>query len=514
MTYVSRRSFLGTSSLSVLAAGSMLPFAIGADKPKANETLGIAIVGAGGRAHVHGDAFAKDKRVKVLYFCDPDINRANSACQSFAKKHGYTPKALQDFRPVLEDKNVDAVSCASSNHWHALCTVWAMQAGKHCYMEKPITHNFFENKAVAAAVKKYGLVYQAGTQCRSTENVNAAVKFIREGKIGEVKFVRSLTYRRRNAIGAIGEYPVPQGVDYDFWLGPAEVKPLTRKNFHYDWHWQRAYGNGDAGNMGAHQLDVARWFLGVEQYPQTVSTYGGRIGYDIETKNPDYRDAGDVANTLVSVFDYGDKCLVSEIRALATPPFAVPVESKLTTDMGVVAYGTEGYVVLAPNVRHNDFEHSAAYDLKGNLLKDFKDAVSKQYDDVYLTGRHTANFVDAILADKPESANADVRTGTLSAVLTHLANLSYYFGESHKISAEELKRKVSSVKSLDDNEATLARTLEHIQAAGVDLKKTPLSWGEPLKIDVEKETILGKNITDDFITRHYRKGFAVPAENL
>jgi len=509
---ITRRNFIWNSLAVASAAGVFsVPQYISAQGTSPNEVLGVAIVGAGGRARVVGDAFAKDNRVKILYFTDPDISRAKSACESFGKKHGYTPAALQDFRPALEDKNVNAVACTSSNHWHALCTVWAMQAGKHCYIEKPITHNFFENKAIEAAAKKYGLVFQAGTQCRSTENVNAAVEFIRKGGIGEVKLSRAVTYRRRTAIGPLGDYPVPQSVDYDFWLGPAQTKPLTRKNFHYDWHWQREYGNGDAGNMGAHQLDVARWFIGADRYPQAVTTYGGRIGYDVETKNADYRDAGDVANTLVSIFDYGDKCLVSEVRALETPVFAVTADKKITTNMGAVAYGTEGYVVLAPNVRHNDFEHCTAFNLKGEVIMDSRDAVSRQYDDVYITGRHTKNFVNAILANKPETASANIRVGTLSSLLTHLANLSFYLGESHKISAEDLKRKISSVKSLDDNESTLARLLEHIQTFGVDLKKTPLSWGEQLKLDVEKETIAGKSITDEFITRPYRKPFVVPA---
>lgn len=525
MKNISRRRFIEDSLGTAFSAGVALTLANGErtqsvvaqNQVEANDQLGVAIIGAGGRGGVHCDSFGRDKRTKILYICDPDINRAKTLSSRIEKRFGYSPETVSDFRKVLDKKSVDIVTCASTNHWHALTAIWALQAGKHCYIEKPLTHNLFEGKSIVAAAKKYGLVFQTGTQCRSAANVREAVDFIRNGGIGEVKLARVLAYRQRKAIGSYGVYPVPNGVDYDFWCGTSPVKPITRKNFHYDWHWQRDYGNGDIGNQGVHQIDTARQFINVDCFPQSVITYGGRLGYDIEMKDEKYRDAGDTANTQVSIYDYGNKNLIVEVRGLETSPYTIPVGEKSGTLIGAIAYGTNGYIVQGRFLNMNEnfwhsFSQTFAFDLKGNLVKEFKNKDPKgnaitEHDPI---DGHVANFIDAILANNPKKVTADARCGALSAAVCHLGNISYYLGENNKISNNNLKQELQSVKSLDDNETTLARTLEHLNANGVDLNKTPLSLGTMLKIDVDKEIFIDNNEANAMMTRDYRTPFVVP----
>ena len=267
----------------------------------ANDKVGVAVIGVGGHGKGHCNILKGNPRCTILYVVDPHAKQISDKIidEIAESQNGIKPQRVADMRKVLEDKSLDAVSCATTNHWHALTAIWALQAEKHAYIEKPLCHNIHEGLAIIAAAKKYKRVVQTGTQCRSASNCIELVKFVREGGIGEVTFARGLCYKRRAAIGALGDYPIPADVDYDLWSGPAPIRPITRPRFDYDWHWQRLYGNGDFGNQGPHQTDVARWLLGVEQYPQAILSYGGRLGYDIEKKNPEYVDAGDTGNTIV-----------------------------------------------------------------------------------------------------------------------------------------------------------------------------------------------------------------------
>ena len=218
-----------------------------------------------------------------------------------------------------------------------------MQAGKDVYLEKPVSHNVFEGRVIVDTARKEGKICQTGTQCRSNPGMQQAMEFVHSGGIGEVKVARGLCYKGRGSIGARGEYSVPGSVDYSLWLGPAQMQPVTRKRFHYDWHWQWPYGNGDLGNQGIHQMDLARWGLGVNRLSDAVSSYGGRFGYE---------DAGDTANTQVVVHTYGDKSLVFEVRGLSTSPHR-------GAKVGVIFEGADGYVVMT------SYHSGAAFDLNG-----------------------------------------------------------------------------------------------------------------------------------------------------
>lgn len=497
MGKLSRREFLSDSAIAAammaaLGTASTRNQVRAAGRPLGpNETLGVMVVGCGGRGTgSHIPQFLKDKRTQIIYVCDPDKARAEKAADTVAEESGKRPKAICDMREALDDKSLDIVSCASANHWHALCGVWAMQAGKDAYLEKPICHNVHEGQALVAAMKKYGRCCQVGSQCRSNPAVQNAFKYVADGKLGEVKLTRGLCYKRRPAIGALGAYPVPEGVDYNLWSGPAPiVDPVTRPTFHYDWHWQRLYGNGDLGNQGPHQTDIARTLLGVTEFPSSVISYGGRLGYQAEKNDDNYVDAGNTANTEVSIYNYRDgKTLVFETRGLETDPL-------LDVKVGVIAYGSEGYLI------QQNYGLTIVFDNDGKEVLRFEGG----NDDF-----HFNNFVDCVIAGTPEKLNADAQAGHLSAGLSHLGNISYYLGEKNLVSAEEAGKILAGVKSNDDNAETLKRTIAHLEKNGVDLKKYPISMGEMLEFDPETEKFVENDAANAMLTREYRGEFVVP----
>lgn len=497
MSKITRRRFV-QSSLAASAAVTVAPRF--GQAQSANEKFGVAVVGAGGRGGSHIAAWLGDPRTEILYIVDVDEDAGAKRCAAVEKQQGKRPKFVRDMRKAFDDKSVDLISTATPNHWHALCGVWAMQAGKDAYVEKPVCHNIAEGSALIAAARKYNKICQVGTQCRSTKACRDAVAFIAEGGIGEVNFSRALCYKRRKSIGALGDYPVPSSVDFNFWSGPAPYTDprVTRSRFHYDWHWQRLYGNGDSGNQGPHQTDIARWGLGVDTHPNSVITYGGRLGYQAERNDPNYVDAGDTANTEVSIFDYGKKCIVFETRGLDVSNSADEELNKLFgsksgNKIGVVFYGSEGYVV------QRTYSNCVALDKDFNVIKQFKG-----------DGNHFGNFLDACVSRKAEDLNADVREGHLSAAISHLGNISYYIGEHNTVSIDEVRQAVKGIKSLDDNGLTLDRTVQHLKDNKVDLNKYPISLGPHLKFDPEREVFPDSDEATTMVSREYREGFVCP----
>jgi predicted dehydrogenase len=468
-----------------------------------NEKLLCAVVGCRGRGGSHISAFSGRKDCEVAYIIDIDEKVGQQRCNSVEKRTGRRPRFARDMREVFDDKSLDIVSTATPNHWHALCGVWAMQAGKDVYIEKPISHDIPEGAALVAAAKKYKKICQVGTQCRSNPAIRNAMKFIEEGGIGEVNFSRGLCYKRRGSIGPLGDYTIPEEVDFNLWSGPAPytTPKLTRQRFHYDWHWQRLYGNGDSGNQGPHQTDIARWGLGINRHPNSVIAYGGRLGYQAERKDPNYVDAGDTANTEIAIYDYGDKCMVFETRGLsvnnsADIEISTMFDSNKGNRIGVIFYGTEGYLV------QRSYTHCMVFDLNGKMVKEFKGG-----------GDHFGNFVRAVRSRKSEDLNSDAFQGHLSAALAHLANISYYIGEKNKVSVKEAKAVLEKVKSRDNNILTLNRTIRHLQDNGVDLDKYPISMGPLLQFDPDKEVFKDSAEANEILHREYRKPFVCPTSD-
>src|SRR5207249_3492671 len=304
-----------------------------------------AMIGCGIRGKQHADELARLSDCEIAYVCDPDRVRAAEVAAHLVTKNRPQPKAVQDLRVILEDKSVAAVFIATPNHWHALAAIWAMQAGKDVYVEKPVSHNISEGRRIVQAARKLNRICQGGTQNRSNGPLAEAIKYIHDGKLGEVKLARSIVYGRRDSIGGPTHCEIPPSVDYNLWAGPAAMGPITRAKFHYDWHWFWNTGNGELGNNNIHSLDICRWGLGVTGLGRAVISYGGRLGYS---------DAGQTPNTQVCVFDFGDKTIISETRGLKTGPFRPEYKG------GTIFEGTKGIIA-----------GSSLFDLDGKLVSSF-----------------------------------------------------------------------------------------------------------------------------------------------
>ena len=488
MTKQSRREFLEQSMLATAAAvaagHSNWASAEEAKLPASPaEKLGIAVVGVRGRGVEHLKAYNSRPDTEILWIVDADSNVGQARAEEVAKKQGRKPKFTQDMREAFEDPAVDVVSTATPNHWHALVSIWAMQHGKDVYVEKPVSHNVSEGRRIVEAARKYKKICQTGTQCRSMTGTQRAIEYLHSGKLGPVSVARGLCYKGRGSIGPRGNYTAPASVNYDLWSGPATLAALTRPQFHYDWHWQWLYGNGDLGNQGIHQMDVARWGLGATTLPSAVISYGGRLSYE---------DAGETANTQVVAHDYGDKTLVFEVRGLKTPPYSPTKNPDEGAMVGVIFTARDGFLVL------NSYDGGAAFDKQGQTLEKFSG-----------TGDHFGNFLAAVRSRKSEDLNADILEGHLSSALCHLGNISYRLGSP--LAAEEISQRLDSLKLKDDVRDTFDRTTRHLADNGVDLAKAKLQFGPWLAIDPGKEAFIDNAAADAMLTREYRAPFVVPA---
>lgn len=484
MNRSSRREFLERSMLVSAAAVAISQSAsalAAEEKPgavSANEKMSVAVVGVRGRGGSHLGGFGGNKFTQVTHICDVDETVGQQSCDEFAAaRGGQRPEFVKDIRKLLENKSIDIVSIATPNHWHALGAIWSIQAGKHVYVEKPVSHNVLEGRRVVQAARKYNRIVQTGTQSRSAKGMRDAMQFIHGGGIGEVKIARGLCYKRRPSIGPAGKYDPPKSVDYNLWLGPAPEAAVTRPQFHYDWHWQYAYGNGDLGNQGIHQMDLCRWALGQNRLPNRTVSYGGRFGYT---------DAGETANTQVVVHDYGKQQLVFEVRGL-------PTKDYMGATVGIIVEGSEGYVVMS------SYSAGKAFDKSGNVIKEFNGGES-----------HFDNFISAVRSGNHKELNADIEEGHLSSALCHLGNISLVLGQT--VRGAELPDRLTKHWNQEDILATMERAGQHLQENQIDTDNLQVQLGETLQMDAEKESFVGNAAANGLLTREYRAPFVVPNE--
>ncbi len=446
-----------------------------------NERLSVAVIGVNGRGDSHLDFFASNNRTQVTHVCDCDESVGNKKVEAVAEKQGgRRPSFVRDLRKLFEDQTIDIVTIATPNHWHSLAAIWAVQAGKDVYVEKPVSHNVFEGRRLVQAARKYGRIVQTGTQSRSAMGARTAIQFIHDGGIGDVRLARGLCYKRRPSIGPRGNYEVPKNVDYDLWLGPAPWAPLTRPNFHYDWHWQWPYGNGDLGNQGIHQMDVCRWALGQQRLGDRVLSFGGRFGYE---------DAGETANTQVVVHDFGQQQIVFEVRGLPTQPFKGQA-------VGVLVEGSNGYVGI------NSSGNAIAFDDQGTEIRRFEGSGDVQ---------HFENFIDAVLSREYEMLHADVEQGHLSSALCHLGNVSFRLGEH--VHVNEVFDHLNHTKGPENFEETLSRMLEHLAANAIHSDDVKIHLGPQLEFDPPSESFRDSDSANQMLTREYREPYVVPSAN-
>ncbi|MEO6005861.1 MAG: Gfo/Idh/MocA family oxidoreductase [Opitutus sp.] len=494
MSHFSRRSFLKKSALFGAAALTARSWG---QVTGANGDVRVAVLGLNGRGKNHLSSLAKVPGVRVVALCDPDqavLTRAINASGG-----GLT--AYPDLRDLLASKDIDAITIATPNHWHSLAAIWACQAGKDVYVEKPISHNIWEGRQLVAAAKKYNRVVQAGTQIRSGEGLIECVQWVRSGNLGRIKAARGFCYKRRKSIGlTTGPQPVPSTVNYDLWCGPSPMEPLRRRQLHYDWHWQYITGNGDVGNQGIHQMDVARWFLGEAGLPRHTLSIGGRLGY---------HDDGDTPNTQVVVHDYATAPLIFEVRGLparadlastgdttglsgadAAGAAAASMDKYRGVSIGNVIDCEGGSVVVGA------YFDATAYDPAGQVIKTFKGE-----------DRHMGNFIDVVRNRKTEQLYGPIGEGHISSTLCHLGNISHQLG--HATSVGETKEKIKGDALLTEAHG---RMLEHLAVNGVNVAETPATLGVPLTIDGAAERFVGAGAGDAnaMLTRKYRKGYVVP----
>jgi predicted dehydrogenase len=494
MSIVTRRDFLrGTAGLAALAAAG-LPGRTGRAAPAQpqannvprgpNERLRMACIGVRGQGMSHVRGYAGRHNCIVTHVCDVDLSAevVGRAVQEARQRQGSEPRVVQDLRRIMDDPSIDAVSIATPNHWHALAAIWAIQAGKDVYVEKPVSHNVSEGRRIVEFARRHNRICQTGTQIRSQPGIRQAMEFLHSGQLGRVLVARGLCYKRRDTIGRVGPAggAVPSSIDYDLWCGPApRQQPLRRERLHYDWHWVWDTGNGDLGNQGIHQMDVARWGLGKAELARSALSVGGRFGYV---------DDGQTANTQVCAFDYGDAALIFEVRGLPTRDFRGAM-------VGNVFHCSDGYLVCT------SYTDAAAYRPDGERVRTFSGG-----------GDHFGNFIAAVRSRRREDLHADIQEGHLSSALCHLANISFRLG-----TVVPMDRGAEVFPSPSAAAETLEATVEHLGTTTVNgvhvvpLSDTNLQVGRRLTVNPQTERFIDDAEADTYLTRRYRPGFEVPA---
>ncbi len=424
---MNRRHFM----MSTAAAGALRSSVLSS----ANDTIRVGCVGIRGRGRDHIRSFSALPNVEVAALCDVDQSVMGTRLKDMEEMGKRKPAVYIDIRKLLEDKSIDAISIATPNHWHTLMTVWGCQAGKDVYCEKPCSHDMFESRQIVAAAKKYGRIVQQGSQGRSSPALKEAAQKLKEGVIGDLYMTRGLCYKWRDTIKKTPVSAVPQGVDYDLWLGPAPKREFTRNRFHYNWHWFWDYGNGDLGNQGIHEVDISRWLLGVT-YPTKISAMGGKYMFDDDQETP---------NTLVVTYEFdtqGKKQLmVFEVRHWITNDEAGIRGPKVTNNVvGNTFFGSNGYLAIETEARYATF--------LGRKQEPGPAARA--------AGNHFANFIAAARSRKETDLNCPIEEGAISCTLVHLGNISYRLGRTLHFDAK-------TMTCVGDEEANLMFTRHYRQ---------------------------------------------------
>lgn len=402
-----RRSFVKKTAV----AGSaviLAPTIIPANVFGANDRINAAVLGLNGRGKNHVSGLMVQDNVQVTTLCDPDMNVLQKRQKEFKDTYDQEVALEQDLRRVMDNKDIDVISIATPNHWHSLAVIWACQAGKDAYVEKPGSHNIWEGRRMVEAVHKYDRIVQHGVQLRSSPAVNEAIGLLRDGYIGRVYMSRGLVFRWRPSIGDKGFSPVPDGLDYDLWTGPAPKRPFTENLVHYNWHWHWDYGNGDVGNQGIHETDLCMWGLDVG-LPSEITSMGGKFLWD---------DAKEVPEVLTSVYNYPEenKIIQFEVR-----PWCTNTEMGVT--VGNIFYGDKGILVVDGYDKYKTYLGQNRE--PGKSGSDGGESGSEMDRGLGGTDLHFANFIEAVRKHDPSILNAPVETAHLASGLAHLGNIAY-----------------------------------------------------------------------------------------
>jgi predicted dehydrogenase len=481
MSKLTRRKFINTTFAAGLAA-MVLP----TDRVLgANSDIRVAVVGFNSRGQnlIHG--FQATPGVRIAALCDADSAVLTRGADKLDKNTGTKTQRYTDIRKLLANKDIDAVAFATPVHWNGYGTLLALAAGKDVYVEKPVCHTIQEGQLMLAAARKKKLIVQAGTQNRSDVGMLAAVPDIQSGKLGKIEFIHSYWNRRRGSIGKVsGPQTPPSTVDYDVYLGPAPKKPLMRKKFHYDWHWQWDYGCGEVCNLGNHQIDMARWVAGIDRMPDKVFMFGGRM----------YDDDGQTPNTVLAAFLYNDNI------PIFWESCNLPAGNIKGNSVAIYVKCEGGWFVGGRG-------GGSTYDNAGKLIKKYPGDGGRS---------HVANFIDSVRSRKHATLRADIAEGRLSTSMCHLANISYKLG---KVAAPDDNCYTKQIEAARTNPFFAERWKSmkaHLKTNKADTSKTPMLIGAPLQLDAKKETFTGPTEIAKKATaltkKEYRAPFTLPGQ--
>jgi len=478
MSRHTRRTFLKRAA----TTGVATTFAIAGTRASgrvlgANDRVRIAVAGINGRGKTHLTGFGPMKGVEIAYLVDPDSRLFDSRSKIVTERAGNTPVCVQDIRQALDDKSIDAVSIVTPNHWHTLMGIWACQAGKDVYVEKPCSHNIFEGRKLVEAARKYDRIVQHGTQRRSDPQWIQLISDIRSGKYGKLQVAYSFDRRERHSIGIKDPQEPPRKLDFDLWLGPAPKQPFRTNLVHYNWHWMWDFGNGEIGNLGSHELDVCRWAMPDGAVPKSVVSLGGRFGYE---------DQGQTPNTQLTMFDFGEVKLLHEVRGLVGKN-QWKIDNEFYTDEGVIrggkffAKGKSDGVPIANAPPPGAPEQGP---------------------------RHMQDFINCVRNRKREDLHAEILEGHRSVLLAHLGNISYRLGED--VPFDRLTKNYDGDTMFRESFEDMKRHL--VDAGQLELANSTCRLGPMLSFDAQTEKFVGATDANQLLTRPYRAPFMVPEQ--
>ena len=478
MRYVRRRDFLRTSLLA--GAAARVPFSAWAQPAGANDAIRVGVAGVNGMGWGHVERFAGSPGARVVAICDPDRGLLERRRSEF-QKGGQKLETFTDIRAMLDRDDLDVVVVAAPDHWHALAGVWAMQAGKDVYIEKPLTYSIWEGPRLVTAARELGRIAQTGSQHRSCPATHQIREQVQSGKLGEVQWAYALVFNRRPSIGrAGGPLQIPADVDYDLYAGPATDEPPLREVFHYDWRWQWPMGTGETANWGAHIIDDALNITGITTAPKAARAIGGRLGYV---------DDGETPNTLLVSYETGSVPLIAQFRGLPAKSGSEAMDAYRGIRIGTVIQCENGYYAGGRG---------------GGWIFDNDGKRVEQVEGDGGAG-HVQNFLDAVRSRRSEDLNAPMQVGHMAALYCHLANMSYRLGR--KVVTETGREAMQeNGPARDQFESVVA----HLAANHVDLSSPTLTLGE-VQMDPETETFIGPNAAeaDALARRRYREPFVL-----
>ena len=476
---MTRRQFVGGSAAAAAAIG--FPMVASSRVLGANDEIRMAVIGCGGRGGAHVSEFGKQKGVRIVAVCDPDRTRTAGFAKTIEKKYGAKPDEVVDVRKLFDRKDLDAVSVATMQYWHALPTIWACQSGRHVYVEKPLAHFIWEGRQMVSAARKYDRLVQIGTQYRSQRGYGAMAQWLKEGHLGKIQYATCFANKPRRSIGKRKEpLPIPATLDYELWCGPARKEPIYRDRIHYDCSFTWNMGDGESCNQGVHEIDVARWILGYTGLPRRTMSIGGRFLFN---------DAGEVPNTQIICYDYPEAPILYEVHNLPKDKTClIPEKWSQQPDfkgarVGVCVQCEGGYTLGA-----------TAFDNKGAKLKSFGPGED-----------HFANFIKALRSGKREDLNAEILEGHISTSICHAGNISYRLG--HEAAVAKQKEQVGNTACWSE---MFERYVKYLEGLGVDPSRSTL--GPWLECDAANECVTGPHAVEanKLVKGFYREPFIVP----